>query len=154
LVISVPEAYTSYLNHNNEVNFTVNALPNQQFKASIKRMAGALDNRLHAQRIEMDVINNDKRLLPGMVAEVNLPLPASDSTFIVPKSAVVNSTERVFVIRVANKNAEWIDVKIGREANGTIEIYGKLNPGDLIVRSASDEIRNGSDLGKLKTIAL
>ena len=116
LVISVPEAYTGYLNHKNEVSFTVKALPNQQFKAQVKRMAGAIDSRLRSERIEMDVVNNDKKLLPGMVAEVNLPLPANDSTFIVPKSAVVNSTESVFVIRVVNNKAEWVDVKTGREA--------------------------------------
>ena len=146
MVISVPESYTSYLSNKNEVSFTVKALPDQSFKARVKRMAGALDNRLHAQRIEMDVINNDKKLLPGMVAEVNLPLPANDSTFIVPKSAIVNSTESVFVIRVVNAKAEWVNVKTGREDNGTVEIYGKLNTGDLLLKTASEEVRNGSDL--------
>jgi RND family efflux transporter MFP subunit len=154
LVISVPEAYSGYLSNKNEVSFTVNALPNQEFKAQVKRLAGAIDNKLHAQRVEMDVINNDKKLLPGMVAEVNLPLPANDSTFIVPKSAVVNSTESVFVIRVVNNKAEWVDVKTGREANGTIEVYGNLNPGDLILKTATDEIRNGSDVPKIKTVTL
>ena len=154
LVISVPESYTSYLNQKNEVSFTVKALPNQQFKAQVKRMAGAIDARLHAQRIEMDVVNNDKKLLPGMVAEVNLPLPANDSTFIVPKSAVVNSTESVFVVRVVNNKAEWVDVKTGREANGTIEIYGNLSAGDLLLKTATDEVRNGSDLKNLKTVTL
>ena len=96
LVLSVPEAYTSYLSNKNEVSFSVKALPNQQFKAQIKRLSGALDNRLHSQRVEMDVINNDKKLLPGMVAEVNLPLPASDSTFIVPKSAVSKFNRKYF----------------------------------------------------------
>jgi len=154
LVISVPESYTGYLNHKNEVSFTVKSLPNQQFKAQVKRMAGAIDSRLRSERIEMDVVNNDKKLLPGMVAEVNLPLPANDSTFIVPKSAVVNSTESVFVIRVVNNKAEWVDVKTGRENNGTIEIYGKLNPGDLLLRTATDETRNGSVLQNLKTVTL
>jgi membrane fusion protein (multidrug efflux system) len=154
LVVSVPEAYTSYLSHKNEVSFTVRALPDQQFKAQIKRLAGALDARLHAQRIEMDVMNNDKKLLPGMVAEVNLPLPANDSSFIVPKSAVVNSTESVFVIRVLNNKAEWVHVKTGREANGSIEIYGDLKPGDLLLISATDEVRNGSQLQNVKTISI
>src|SRR3954469_18715923 len=68
LVISVPEAYTGYLNYKNEVSFTVKALPDQQFKAQVKRMAGAIDSRLRSERIEMDVENNNKKLLPGMVA--------------------------------------------------------------------------------------
>jgi membrane fusion protein (multidrug efflux system) len=154
LVISVPESYTGYLNHKNEVSFTVKSLPNQQFKAQVKRMAGAIDSRLRSERIEMDVVNNDKKLLPGMVAEVNVPLPANDSTFIVPKSAVVNSTESVFVIRVVNNKAEWVDIKTGREDNGIIEIYGNLNPGDQLLKTATDEIRNGSPLQNLKTVKL
>lgn len=146
LVISVPEAYTGYLKQQNEVSFTVKALPDQAFKARITRLAGAIDNRLHAQRIEMDVVNNDKKLLPGMVAEVKLPLPANDSTFVVPKSAVVNSTESVFVIRVVNKKAERVPIKTGREDNGILEIYGNLHPGDLLLKTASDEIRDGQVL--------
>jgi len=152
LIISVPAAYTSYLNHKNEVSFTVKSLPNQEFKAQIKRMAGAIDSRLRSERIEMDVANNDKKLLPGMVAEVNVPLPSQDSTFIVPESAVVNSTESVFVIRVINNKAEWVHVKTGRDANGEMEIYGDLKPGDMLVKTATEEIRNGSVLQNVKTI--
>ena len=144
LVVSVPEAYTGYLNGQDEVKFTVKALPNEVFHGKIKRLAGALDNRLRAERIEMDVINNDKRLLPGMVAEVNVPLPARDSTFVVPASAVVNSTERVFVIRVANGKAQWVDVKQGRTEKGRMEIYGDLHEGDTILKVASEEHRDGS----------
>jgi multidrug efflux pump subunit AcrA (membrane-fusion protein) len=129
-------------------------LPDQQFKAQVKRMAGAIDNRLRSERIEMDVANNDKKLLPGMVAEVNLPLPASDSTFIVPKTAVINSTESVFVIRIVNNQTQRVDVKTGRDANDYVEIYGKLNDGDLLLISASDEIKNGTVLQNVKTVAL
>jgi membrane fusion protein (multidrug efflux system) len=152
LVVSVPEAYSSYLSQKNSVTFSVRALPNQHFTAQVKRLAGAIDNRLHSQRVEMDVINSAKKLLPGMVAEVNVPLPSNDSTFVVPKSSVVNSTESVFVIRVNNNKAEWVNVKTGREANGQIEIYGNLNEGDLLLRSANDEIRNGSRLQNVKTV--
>lgn len=89
-----------------------------------------------------------------MVAEVSLPLPSGDSTFIVPKSAVVNSTEAVFVIRVVNNQAQRVNVKTGMDANGFIEIYGDLKDGDLLVRSASDEIKNGTVLQNLKTVIL
>jgi RND family efflux transporter MFP subunit len=118
LVVSVPEAYTSYLHENDTISFKVNAFPEKTFPAYVKRLAGALDERLRAQRIEMDVINTDKTILPGMIADVHISMSAKDSVFIVPKSAVVNSPERIFVIRIANNKAEWIEVKKGRELDG------------------------------------
>lgn len=144
LVLAVPEAYTSYLKNKSEVSFTVKSLTGQEFKASINRLSGALDSRLRSQRVEMDVTNNDKKLLPGMVAEVNIPLNTADSVFIVPVTAVVNSTEKIFVIRVNNQKAEWVDVRKGREADGKVEIFGNLTTGDMLMEKANDEVRNGS----------
>lgn len=144
LVISVPEIYTGLLNQKDAVTFSVKSMPNQHFNAKIKRMAGALDERLRSERLEMDVYNDNKKLLPGMYAEVSIPLPSSDSTFVIPKTALVTSTERVFVICVADHKAQWVDVKKGRESGNQVEIYGKLNSGDLLVKTATDEIRDGS----------
>lgn len=153
LVVSVPEIYTGLLNHQDAVSFNVNSMPQRKFNAKVKRMAGALDERLRSERLEMDVINNDKKLLPGMHAEVNISLPAKDSTFVIPKTALVSSTEKVFVIRVVNQKAEWVDVKKGREAGDKVEVYGDLNEGDQIIKTATDELRNGSDIKNIKAAA-
>ncbi|MCW3108268.1 MAG: efflux transporter periplasmic adaptor subunit, partial [Segetibacter sp.] len=150
LVISVPELYTGLLHEQDVVSFNVKSMPDRKFTAQVKRMAGSLDERLRSERLEMDVFNNDKRLLPGMYAEVSIPLPAKDSTFVIPKTALVLSTEKVFVIRVVNQKAEWVDVKKGLEANDKVEVYGNLNEGDKIIKTATDEIRNGSDIKNVK----
>jgi membrane fusion protein (multidrug efflux system) len=144
LVVSVPESYTGDLSKKNEVTFTVKSLPNQKFTAKIKRLAGALDEKLRSERLEIDVYNTSKRLLPHMFAEVAVSLPAKDSTFIVPKTAVVTSTERVFVIKVLNHRALWVNVQKGFQFGDMVEVYGNLKPGDQIVKQASDEIRDGS----------
>ena len=144
LVVAVPEAYAGYLGSGSEVDFTVKSFPGKSFKANVKRQAGVLDNRLRSERVEMDVMNNDRKLLPGMVTEIKLNLPAKDSTLIVPQSAIVNSAERIFVVRMNNGKAEWVTIQKGREANGKTEIYGDLNVGDSIVEKATEEIRNGS----------
>ena len=62
-----------------------------------------------------------------MYAEVNIQLPGKDSTFVIPKTALVSSTKKVFVIKVVNQKAEWVDVKKGREAEDKVEVYGNLN---------------------------
>jgi len=144
LAVSIPENYTSGLNDKDVVSFSVGALPDQKFTAQVKRLAGALDEKLRSERLEMDVYNKDNRLLPHMFAEVDVPLPSRDSSIIVPKSAVVTSTEKVFVIRVSNNHAEWVDVKKGPSAGDLLEIYGDVKPGDTIVKKANEEIRDGS----------
>jgi membrane fusion protein (multidrug efflux system) len=144
LVVSVPESYTGGLSNKNEVSFTVQALGSKKFTAKIQRLAGALDEKLRSERLEMDVYNKDKKLLPHMFAEVSVPLPTRDSTIILPKTAVVTSTEKVFVIKIVNHKAEWVGVKKGIEADGKIEVYGNLKVGDQVVKQASDEIRDES----------
>jgi len=146
LVISVPEAYASYLNEKNQVSFTVKGMPNQIFKAKVSRLAGALDLRLRSQRTEMDVINDNKKLLPGMVAEVSVPLDGNANTFIVPKTAVVNSTIKPFVIKVVNNKAQWVNVQLGRTADNKQEIFGNITLNDTLIKTATEEIRDGADV--------
>lgn len=146
LAVSVPEMYTGYLKSGDEIGFNVRSLPNDNFKAKIQRMSGALDLRLRSERVEMDVINSDSKLLPGMVAEVLLPLKAQDSTFVVPKSAVINTAEGIFVIRLKDSKTQRIAVKKGRETAESVEIFGELTPNEKLVKTASEELKDGTDI--------
>jgi len=141
LAVSIPELYTGYLHNGDEMSFNVKSLP-ETFKAKITRMSGALDLKLRSERVEMDVLNKGN-LLPGMVAEVLLPLNAKDSTFVIPKSALVSSSEGLYVIKVLNHKATRVDVKKGREIDDKIEIFGDLNPKDKLVKIASEETKEG-----------
>jgi len=134
------------LHNGDEVSFVIRELRGEKFAAKVVRLAGALDNTLRSERLEMDVYNTSKKLLPNMYADVNVPLAQSDSAIIVPKTAVVTSTEKVFVIKVKDGKAEWVNVQKGLESGDNIEIYGKINPGDQIVKAATEEIRDGSPI--------
>ncbi len=144
LAASVPAAFTGFLSNKTVINFTVNSMGGKKFIAKIARLSGALDNRLRAENIEMDVDNNNKMLLPGMIADISIDLAAQDSSFVVPKSAVMSGTEKIFIIKKQGDKARWIEVKKGREANGKTEIFGNINLGDTIITTASEEIRDGS----------
>lgn len=144
LVVSVPEAYTSFFKQGDSVQFRVKARSTEVFPAMIKRHAGALDTRLRSERVEMDVVNGDGKLLPGMIAEVTIPLKATDSTFVVPNSAVVNAAEGIFVLRVQGDTVNWVTVRQGRSMKGKTEIFGQLQKGDELVKVATEEVRRGS----------
>jgi membrane fusion protein (multidrug efflux system) len=146
LVVSIPEAYKSYIRLGDEVKFTVKAYPDKVFSARISRRADAMDVQLRSERIELDVFNKDNELSPGMVAEARIGLTGSDSSFVVPRSSIVNSTEGVYMIRSAGGKAERVSVKKGRDADSLSEVFGDLHVGDTFVRKGSEEIRNGSGL--------
>jgi membrane fusion protein (multidrug efflux system) len=143
LSVSIPEVYTGYLKNGDEVNFTVKSLPSQTFKAKVKRMSGALDLRLRSERVEMDVPNASKTLLPGMVAEINIPLPANASTFIIPKKAMLDTSEGLFVLKVVDNKIVKVGVKKGRETDDKLEVFGDLTEGDKLVAEPSEEMHEG-----------
>jgi hypothetical protein len=59
---------------------------------------------------------------------------------------VVTTTERIFVIRNRDSRAEWVDVRKGAAEGDLVEVLGDLKPGDMVVRRANDEIREGTAL--------
>jgi RND family efflux transporter MFP subunit len=143
LVISIPESYSSYLKQGDEVTFSVRSMASQNFKAKLTRLSGALDLRLRSQRAEADIENADGKLLAGTVADVSTTLRSSSNSFVVPKTAVVNSAEEVFVVRVVDGKAQRVTVKKGLEANNLMEVFGALSESDIILKKASDEIKTG-----------
>ena len=110
------------------------------------RKRRALHTKLRSERVELDVINADKKLSPGMVAEAVISLSGSGSTFVMPKSALINSSEGLFLIKVVSKKTERIAVSKGQETESQAEVFGELNEGDVFVAKASEEIRNGTTI--------
>jgi RND family efflux transporter MFP subunit len=144
LVVDVPEAATSYFSDKDTIHFTVKTLPGKQFTASINRMAGSLNNEMRSEQMQMDIPNKSKELLPGMFAQVMLQLTNTQKTFVVPQSAVTQNSRNIFVIRVVNHRAQWVNVQKGRETPDSLEVYGALKNGDLLISNATDELKSGA----------
>jgi hypothetical protein len=68
----------------------------------------------------------------------------------VPKSAVLNSTQGTFVIKVVENRAVWVPVKTGSSSTEKTEIFGDVKEGDVLVKVANEEIRDNSDLKNVK----
>jgi hypothetical protein len=96
--------------------------------------------------VELDVRNPDAQITPGSFATVEWPIQRSYPTTLVPSTAVTTDLQRTFVIRVRQGKAEWVDVKTGVTVNGKTEVFGDLQPGDIVVANATDAIRPGTSL--------
>lgn len=145
LVIEIPEAYKSFIKLNDVVKFTVKAFPDQVFSAKIARRSGVMDKTLRSEHVELDVANNDNKLSPGMVAEAVIGLDAGANAYVVPKMAVVNSTEGVFLIEDSANVAKRVPIRLGRVTDSLAEVFGNnLKENGQYVTKGTEELKNGS----------
>ncbi|HEY1240917.1 MAG TPA: efflux RND transporter periplasmic adaptor subunit [Bryobacteraceae bacterium] len=146
LVVPVPEEDVSGIVNGANVSFEVPAWPERTFSGTVARLSHALDQKTRTEAVELDVMNRDGSLAPGMYPTVKWPVRRSRPSLFVPKTSVVTTTERTFVVRDHEGRAEWIDVKKGVTESDLVEVLGNLKPGDRVVRRATDELREGTPL--------
>ncbi len=143
LVVPVPEEDVGGIVNKANVAFQVPAFPGRTFSGKVARIAHSLDQKTRTMAVELDVMNADGSLAPGMYPTLHWPVREHDTMLFVPKTSVVTTTERTFVIRDTGGKAEWVNVKRVQVDGDLVGVLGDLHPGDKVVRRASDEIRDG-----------
>src|SRR5664279_4386387 len=146
LTVAVPEQDIGGIVAGAKVEFKVPAFPDRAYAGTVARIAHSLDLKTRTMPVELDVLNRDGSLSPGMYPSVKWPVRGSRPSLLVPKTSVVTTAERMFVIRGRNGKAEWVDVKKGAADGDFIEVMGNLEGGDMVVRRATDEMRDGAPL--------
>ena len=143
LTVAVPENLSNAIPETGTVSFTVQADPNKEYTAHFARSAGSLQESNRTMMAEFDMDNRQGELKAGMYAEVKLPVARTKSTLFVPRTALIQSTEGLFVIRLKENIAEWLPVQKGHVLDSLVEVFGALKPGEQVVAEAYEELRNG-----------
>src|SRR5262245_42790441 len=146
VTVAVPEENVGSIPKGARVSFQVPAYPDRTFSGTIALRSQAVDPKTRTMAVELDVMNRDQSLAPGMYATVKWPVQRSKPALYVPKTSVVTTTERTFVIREKNGKAEWVNVAKGAADGDFIEVIGPLQAGDRVVKRANDELREGTPL--------
>jgi len=145
LTVAIPEDYVDKVDLTQPVTFTFNAMPGKQFSAKISRSANALGS-MQQEAIEIDVLNQDGQLKPGMYAEVHIPMLSGAKSLLVPNNAIIRSTEHEYVITVRDGKAAMVNIKEGLASSDSTEVFGDLKPDDKIVLHGNDEIKQGDSI--------
>jgi RND family efflux transporter MFP subunit len=140
LQVDIPENIAATLNDKDSISFYTSAFPGEKMIGYISRKSDNVNEQYRTERMEIDVYNNDGLLAPGMYADVVLQSNGNPNAFSVPKSAVVTSTERKYILVMKNQKITKVDVSTGNETVDNIAVYGSLQPGDSVITNANDEI--------------
>jgi len=143
LQVDIPEGLAATLKDKDEVNFYLTAMPGKKMTASVSRKAGNVNIQYRSERVELDVPNKNGLLSPGMYADLILKSKADPNALIVPKSAVVTSTERKYVLAVRNGKTVKVDVSTGIENASKVAIIGDLKNGEQVITAATEEMDEG-----------
>jgi membrane fusion protein (multidrug efflux system) len=145
LTVDIPEDYVDKVDLTQPVTFTFNAMPGQVQTAKISRSANSLGS-MQQEAIEIDVLNKNGQLKPGMYAEVKIPMLSGAKSLLVPNNAIIRSTEHEYVIRDSSGKADLVNIKEGLVSNDSTEVFGNLKANDKVLLHASDEIKQGDSI--------
>ena len=143
LQVDIPESIAASLRNNDTLSFYLSAFPGKRMTGRIARTAMNINMQYRTERVELDVYNKEELLSPGMYADVLFDSKGNPHALAVPKSAVVTSTERKYVIVIRDGKTVREDVTTGNESNDKIEILGNIQPGESVIANANDEIKEG-----------
>lgn len=141
--VPVPEVYTSDVHDGDTVGVTSDALPGEQFHGTIARNSTSIDPATRTLRVEVDLDNPGRRLLPGAYTFVHLPIPAQNASLTLPSNALLFRSEGLRVGVVQNGRVHLQSVRIGHDYGATVEITGGLHSSDSVVLNPSDSLAEG-----------
>ena len=134
ITFSIPEKYSSNLQPNTKVTFTV---PNQteSFEATIYAVESEIETTTRTLRIRAKIANTSGKILPGTFATVNLPLTAITDAILIPTEAIIPVQNGKKVILSKNGKATEVLIETGTRTKENILVIQGLQVGDTLVTS-------------------
>ncbi|MDZ4297767.1 MAG: efflux RND transporter periplasmic adaptor subunit [Moraxellaceae bacterium] len=132
----IPESMAARVLPGNRVEATTLARPGKVYKGRIAALLPEVDNTTRTLQARIELNNLGFELVPGMFANLNLAGETSKESLLVPTEAIIRTGKRnvVFVVEEPG-NFHAVDVSIGLESQGEVEVLKGLKAGQKIVVS-------------------
>jgi RND family efflux transporter MFP subunit len=144
---SVPQAYAPFIKAGGRATVTLQEFPGEKFAGVVARTAEAIDPATRTLLTEVDVVNQDGRLLPGSFGQVHFAVGANVQKLTVPVNTMLFRAEgpRVAVVGPDHR-VELRPLNIGRDYGTSLEVLGGLAVSDQIIVNPPDSLENGQQV--------
>jgi RND family efflux transporter MFP subunit len=145
--LDLPMEQVRWLNRGDRVVFDrINVLPGARFEGEVTRFASALDRSSRMMRVEVDLPNSDRRLLPGYYGYITVLLDEMPQTAIVPSTALVTHGAETYVCVVENGISHRRPVSVVFQDGSIVGIGSGLTPGEQVIQAGGGQIRDGQQV--------
>jgi RND family efflux transporter MFP subunit len=142
LKIPVPESYVRYIHLEDPVSVSVPSL-NRKFPATVARFSLDVKEDTRTMHTEVDVMNPDRVLVPGLYAEATIVLERKTNALAVPLQAVDQGDQNTVDVITPADTVEVRPVKLGIQTATDAEILAGLKEGERIVVSDRSGLKGG-----------
>lgn len=133
LRLPVPEALAGYVRVGDPAQIRIEAT-GQKLEGKVVRTTGALDLSTRTLQVEIDLVNSDKKLLPGMFADVTLNIQRAGTGLTLPIQAVDQTSSTPFAYVVdAQGRLEKRALRLGVQTPTRVEVLSGIADGDRVV---------------------
>lgn len=140
--VNVPQADSTTIRAGQPAQLKIPDLPSKTFTGTVTRTANALDPVTRTLLAEVQVVNRDGFLLPGMYSEVSFTTPRLEPPMMIRADALVVRGDGPHVAVVgADGIVHFRSVVVGRDYGDRLEILGGIEKGQQVVVSPGDFVR-------------
>jgi membrane fusion protein, multidrug efflux system len=152
----VPQQALAQLKIGQAVSATVDAYPKQAFAGSIEAVNSKVDVASRNVQVRASLHNPDRRLVPGMLANIRVDYGDKSSLITLPQTVVTFNPfgDTVFVVQQDGLNAQGKPrltvrqrfVVLGAMRGDQIAVQSGLKVGEIVVSAGQIKLRNGTEV--------
>jgi RND family efflux transporter MFP subunit len=118
-------------------------MPGREFPGTVTRIADALQPGSRTLLTEIDVPNPGHALTPGVYCMVELKIPRTSPSLIVPSEAIIFNREGLSVAVVEDGVAHIRKINLVRDLGTSVEVNAGVNKGDQVILSPQVDMTDG-----------
>jgi membrane fusion protein, multidrug efflux system len=142
--IHVNEQDYVYLDKDDAVTVMVEAYPDASFPGQVDRIGVKADPNTNTFEVEVLVANSNLIFKAGLTAVVNITIDEIKDAIMIPQKCVLFRQNRKEVFVVGDGDRAVIrEVKLGRTDASSVRILKGLSPGEKLVTTGSQYLKDG-----------
>jgi multidrug efflux pump subunit AcrA (membrane-fusion protein) len=143
VITQVPERFLYLVKQGQTAQISTTAAPGRTFRAEISRLSPVVNPTTRTLQVELSLVEASP-VKAGMFVGIRLITSTEENALMVPEKALVRRSGETFVFRVKGETVEKVDITIGLESAGSVEILSGLERGDRVVTEGASLLSPGS----------
>lgn len=155
LMVNVSEVLFTKVKKGMDVEVRLDVFANETFRGTIKLIHPSIDPDTRTFPVEIQIKNNDERILPGMFARITFNY-GSENRVMVPDRAVIKQTGAAdrFVYVCQDGTSYYRKVTLGQLIGNEYEVMEGLENGEVVAITSLNRLNNGTEIEIVSSEAL